>query len=122
MEFFVFFVCYLGLYFGWYEGVFIFVVGVVILFFVLLDIVKEEDKGDECVVGLGIYDGEFGRVVVGGIMSLEGLGVDDVVEGEGFVDDGGSEGVFGCIGNVGDSLVVEDGEGGYNGVDEVDIG
>lgn len=86
------------------------------------DIVKEEDKGDERAAGLGTHDGELGRAVVGGITSLEGLGADDVAEGEGPADDGGSEGALGRTGNVGDSPVVEDGEGGHNGVDEVDTG
>lgn len=59
-------------------------------------------------------------MVLGGIARTEGLGADDVADGEGAGDDGAGEGALGGSGNVDDGPVVKDGEGRDDGVDEVD--
>jgi hypothetical protein len=86
------------------------------------NVVQVQDKSNERAAGLGAHDGNLGRPKVGSIASLEGLRTDDIAEGEGAADDGGGEGSLGSAAKVGGSPGVKDGEGGDNGINQVDPG
>lgn len=85
-------------------------------------VVEEEEESGECTASLCAHDGNLGGSEIGSVGRLEGLGPDDVAEGEGTADDGGGECTLGGTAEVGGRPGVENGEGGDNGVDEVDTG
>lgn len=70
---------------------------------VLPDVVHEEQDSGKGATSLGAHNGDLGGAVLGRVSGLEGLGTDDVTEGERSGDDGGGEGALGSSAKVGSS-------------------
>lgn len=68
---------------------------------VLPDVVQEQNERDHGTSGLGGHDGDLGGAELGFVLLLEGLGADDVAEGEGSTDNGGGESTLSGATNVG---------------------
>lgn len=83
-------------------------------------VVDEEGDGHDSSTGLGGHDSDLGRAVVGSISGLEGLGPNDVTNGEGTSNERSGDCSLGVAGDVGHGPLVDDGEGTGDGVDEID--
>lgn len=66
-------------------------------------IVEEKDQGSHGASGLGAHDCQLGRSKVGRITSLEGLGSNNVTQGERTANNGSGEGTLGSTTDVGNS-------------------
>jgi len=87
---------------------------------VLEDVVQVQHDRHEGRGRLGREHGDFGRVVVWRVSSLESLRADDVADREQARNGGAGERPFGLAAAVGGGPVVDDGERSNDGVDEVD--